>query len=195
MPYAIDQPPENLSLAEMTEVAIANLYDGKRGKGFFIMVEGGKIDWACHANDAMATIGDMLDFDNAIGVALEFYKKHPWETLIIVTGDHETGGMTIGQRSTAYMATTTVARSEKEFEKTSEAGEGRHKATYARRLRPQAARQSLRAIGIWSTCMKDFFGMRLCRAQRAYLKEKLEEAYDKSCAGVNDNCSEKKQLL
>jgi alkaline phosphatase len=47
------------------------------GTGFFIMVEGGKIDWACHANDAMATIGDMLDFDNAVGVPLEFYKKHP----------------------------------------------------------------------------------------------------------------------
>jgi alkaline phosphatase len=68
------------------------------------MVEGGKIDWACHANDAMATIGDMLDFDNAVGVALEFYKKHPHETLIVVTGDHETGGMTIGHATTAYKA-------------------------------------------------------------------------------------------
>ncbi|MDZ7598765.1 MAG: alkaline phosphatase [Desulfobacterales bacterium] len=112
MPYAIDRPAENLSLAEMTEVAIANLYDGRRGRGrgrggnegFFIMVEGGKIDWACHANDAMAAIGDMLDFDNAVGVALEFYKKHPLETLIVVTGDHETGGMTIGHATTAYKA-------------------------------------------------------------------------------------------
>ena len=106
MPYAIDKPAENLSLAEMTEVAIANLYNSKKGKnkGFFIMVEGGKIDWACHANDAVATIGDMIDFDNAIGVALNFLKKHPLETLIVVTGDHETGGMTIGHATTGYIA-------------------------------------------------------------------------------------------
>jgi alkaline phosphatase len=104
MPYEIDRPATNLSLAEMTEVAIANLYGGRRGHGFFIMVEGGKIDWACHANDAMATIGDMLDFDEAIGVALEFYQRHPRETLIVVTGDHETGGMSIGHATTAYTA-------------------------------------------------------------------------------------------
>jgi alkaline phosphatase len=76
-------------------------------EGFFIMVEGGKIDWACHANDAVATIGDMLDFDNAVGVALDFYKKHPHETLIVVTGDHETGGMTIGHATTAIRPITT----------------------------------------------------------------------------------------
>jgi len=117
MPYDIDRPDGNLSLAEMTEIAIANLYEdrhfldkgwGKKkwelDKGFFIMVEGGKIDWACHANDAVATIGDMIDFDNAIGKALEFYKKHPHETLIVVTGDHETGGMTIGHATTGYKA-------------------------------------------------------------------------------------------
>jgi alkaline phosphatase len=90
MPYAIDRPDENLSLAEMTEVGIAVLQaknqakaKGKasgKGDSFFLMVEGGKIDWACHANDAMATIGDMLDFDNAVGVALEFYKKYPNDT-------------------------------------------------------------------------------------------------------------------
>ena len=67
------------------------------------MVEGGKIDWACHANDAMATIGDMLDFDDAVGVALEFLQKHP-RNLVIVTGDHETGGMTVGHATTAYTA-------------------------------------------------------------------------------------------
>jgi len=45
------------------------------------MVEGGKVDWACHANDAMATIGDMLDFDNAVGAAMTFYVTHPEENL------------------------------------------------------------------------------------------------------------------
>lgn len=101
MPYAIDRPDTNLSLAEMTGVAIAVL---EESDGFFLMVEGGKIDWACHANDAMATIGDMIDFDNAVGVALEFYNKYPEDTLIVVTGDHETGGMTIGHATTGYRA-------------------------------------------------------------------------------------------
>ena len=64
--------------------------------GFFIMTEGGAIDWAGHANEAAANIHDILEFDAAIKVALKFYRKHPGETLIIVTGDHETGGMTMG---------------------------------------------------------------------------------------------------
>jgi alkaline phosphatase len=104
MPYAIDRPASNLSLAEMTEVGITTLNKLSDAKGFFLMVEGGKIDWACHANDAMAAIGDMLDFDNAIGAAMSFYVTHPEETLIVVTGDHETGGMSIGHATTGYKA-------------------------------------------------------------------------------------------
>ena len=70
--------------------------------GFFLMIEGGKIDWACHANDAAASIKDTLAFDDSIATAFEFYKQHPDETLIVVTGDHETGGMTIGFAGTKY---------------------------------------------------------------------------------------------
>jgi alkaline phosphatase len=65
-------------------------------------VEGGKIDWACHANDAGAAIRDTLSFDAAVRQALEFAEKHPAETLIVVTGDHETGGMSIGFAGTQY---------------------------------------------------------------------------------------------
>ncbi len=60
------------------------------------MVEGGKIDWACHANDAAAFIQNTIAFDNSIAKAVEFAKKHPEETLIVVTGDHECGGLTLG---------------------------------------------------------------------------------------------------
>ena len=70
--------------------------------GFFMMVEGGKIDWACHANDAAATITDTVAMDEAVGKAVEFYNEHPDETLILVTGDHETGGLTIGFAGTDY---------------------------------------------------------------------------------------------
>lgn len=71
-------------------------------KGFFMMVEGGKIDWACHANDAGSSIGDTLALDEAVKEAVNFYNQHPDETLIIVTGDHETGGLTIGYAGTNY---------------------------------------------------------------------------------------------
>ena len=67
-----------------------------------MMVEGGKIDWACHANDAGSSIGDTLALDEAVKEAVNFYNQHPDETLIIVTGDHETGGLTIGYAGTNY---------------------------------------------------------------------------------------------
>lgn len=60
------------------------------------MVEGGKIDWACHSNDVATVFNEVKDMDNAIKVAYEFYKKHPKETLIVVTADHETGGIVLG---------------------------------------------------------------------------------------------------
>lgn len=65
-------------------------------EGFFIMVEGGRIDWSAHANDAATTVRDIIALDDAVKVALDFMKKHPEETLVVATGDHETGGLTAG---------------------------------------------------------------------------------------------------
>jgi len=84
--------PFTPSLAEMTAKAIAIL--SKNEEGFFLMVEGGQIDWAAHANDALNTLGDTLAFDEAVKAALDFQVEHP-ETLVIVTADHTTGGLTI----------------------------------------------------------------------------------------------------
>ncbi len=99
MPYYIDRGRKDISLAEFTEKGI-ELLDNPNG--FFMMIEGGKIDWACHANDAMAAIGDVLDFDEAVRLAHKFYQQHPRETLIVVTGDHECGGMSLGFAGTQY---------------------------------------------------------------------------------------------
>jgi alkaline phosphatase len=99
MPYEIDRAGDDLSLTDYTAKGI-ELLDNP--KGFFMMVESGKIDWACHANDAAASIGDTIEFDHAIAKAVEFQKKHPKDTLIVVTGDHETGGMSIGFAGTKY---------------------------------------------------------------------------------------------
>ena len=80
------------SLADMTQKAIEIL--SKNPAGFFLMVEGGLIDWACHANDAQTAMDDTLGFDEAISVALDFAESDE-ETLVIVTADHETGGMSV----------------------------------------------------------------------------------------------------
>ncbi len=90
---------KDVSLAEYLAKGIELL---ENPKGFFIMVEGGKIDWACHANDAASAVHDVLALDDAIAGAFSFYRKHPEETLIVVTGDHETGGLTIQFDGTRY---------------------------------------------------------------------------------------------
>ena len=99
LPFSIDMEPGDITLADYTAKAIKML---DNEKGFFLMVEGGKIDWACHGNDAAAAIQEVVAFDKAIENALSFYQKHPDETLIIVTADHETGGLALGNQVTGY---------------------------------------------------------------------------------------------
>lgn len=94
LPYRLDRRPGQLSQADIVRMAIDSL-QRVNPKGFFLMSEGGMIDYACHSNDAAAMIGEMLDFDDAIRVAYDFYLKHPKETLIVVTADHETGGLVL----------------------------------------------------------------------------------------------------
>jgi alkaline phosphatase len=110
MPYALDMTGSDVSLAEFVKKGIEVL---DNEKGFFMMVESGKIDWACHANDAAAEISDLLAFDDSIKVAIDFAKEHPLETLIVVTGDHETGGMTLGYASTGYNTAFEILRNQK----------------------------------------------------------------------------------
>ena len=95
IPYAIDRKKGDLTLQDITRAAIRFLSQ-KGTDGFFLMVEGGKIDWACHSNDAAAAFREVADLDNAVKVAYEFYEQHPDETLIIITADHETGGIFLG---------------------------------------------------------------------------------------------------
>lgn len=92
--YAIDRKEGDLSLKDITKAAISELSKSK--KGFFLMAEGGKIDWSCHDNDAATTFHEVMDMDDAVAEAYAFYKKHPKETLIVVTADHETGGLSLG---------------------------------------------------------------------------------------------------
>lgn len=99
MSYDMDLTSDKWELADYVEKGIEVL---NNDTGFFMMVEGGKIDWACHANDAAASINDTIALDRAVQVAYKFYEQHKADTLILVTGDHETGGLTIGYAGTNY---------------------------------------------------------------------------------------------
>ncbi len=99
MAYELDRTDDMWALADYVEKGIEVL---DNEKGFFMMCEGGKIDWACHANDAASAIHDTQALADAVQVAVDFAAEHPDETLIVVTGDHETGGMTIGFAGTDY---------------------------------------------------------------------------------------------
>lgn len=96
---AIDRRGGEVTLPQFTKAAISKL---EKHDKFFLMAEGGKIDWSCHSNDAAGAVREVIDFSDAIQLALEFYKKHPKQTLIVVTADHETGGFSLGNGATEY---------------------------------------------------------------------------------------------
>jgi alkaline phosphatase len=92
LPYAIERTADDLTLPQITAAAIEFL---DNENGFFVMIEGGKIDWACHSNDGATSIYETIDFADAVQCAVDFYRQHPDETLILVTADHETGGLAL----------------------------------------------------------------------------------------------------
>ncbi len=99
MPFALDADKDDLTLADFVRTGISVL---DNEDGFFMICESGMIDWACHANDAATAISETLVLEDAVSAAVDFAKEHPDETLILVTGDHETGGMSIGYAATGY---------------------------------------------------------------------------------------------
>ncbi len=94
MPRYIKDGRDPMMLAKGTAKALEIITANSEGRGFFMMVEGSLIDGAGHTNDAEMLLGEMLDFDNAVGVAFDYADTHPG-TLVIVVADHETGGLTI----------------------------------------------------------------------------------------------------
>lgn len=99
--FTIDSIPGAMNLPDMTTAAIEHLQKNGRDR-FFMMVEGGNIDWGGHANDGGTVIKEVLNFNQALEVAYNFYLAHPEETLIVVTADHETGGLGLGNNNLGY---------------------------------------------------------------------------------------------
>ena len=100
---APEQKDDHVTFKQLVESAVTFLMKDNK-KGFFLMAEGSEIDHANHSHDAATCIHEVIDFDEGIKVAYEFYKKYPKQTLIVVTADHETGFLTLGPRSPEDLA-------------------------------------------------------------------------------------------
>lgn len=110
--YTVDSIPGALTLPAMTAAGIRQLSRVSPDR-FFMMVEGGNIDHAGHANDGGTIMREVINFDQSLALAWQFYLAHPDETLIVVTADHETGGMSIGTTTTGYSVRPAVAAPQK----------------------------------------------------------------------------------
>ncbi|RUO64042.1 alkaline phosphatase [Pseudidiomarina planktonica] len=93
LPHAIDDQPR---LATMTEHALRLLSEEQHDKPFALMIEGSQIDWCGHSNDIACAVHEVQDFANAVAVVREFQQQHP-NTLLVITADHSTGGLTLGR--------------------------------------------------------------------------------------------------
>ena len=101
--YTIDSIEGAMTLPKYTQACLDHLMRVSPDK-FFMMVEGGNIDHAGHANDGGTIVKEVINFDESLEIAYNFYLNHPDETLIVVTADHETGGLSVGCSFTGYNA-------------------------------------------------------------------------------------------
>ena len=92
----LDRKEGDTALKDFVTTGIDYLYGRYAEEGFFFMIEGGKIDYAGHNDDAASCFQEINDFAAALDVVLAFCDQHPGETLIVVTADHETGGLALG---------------------------------------------------------------------------------------------------
>jgi len=97
LPYAIDHNPLPNRLTAMTKTALP-LLKQHNDNGFVVMIEGSQIDWCSHGNDIACTMGEMADFEHTLEAVIEFAKQDG-ETLVVLTADHGTGGLTLGANS------------------------------------------------------------------------------------------------
>lgn len=167
IPYAIDRKKGDMTLQDITRSAI-NFLSKDAPNGFFLMVEGGRIDWACHSNDAATTFHEIIDFDNAIKIAYEFYSQHPDETLIVVTADHETGGFVLGTGT--YDLNLQVLKNQKVSENGFTRIVNQMRAKTHNRVRWEAIQQALKEnFGFWDKV-----------ALTAQQEARLKAVYEKS---------------
>ncbi len=169
IPYAIDRKPGDMSLQQIVKAGI-DFFSKDLSKGFFFMVEGGEIDWACHSNDAATVFHEIIDMDEAIKEAYEFYLKHPDETLIVVTADHETGGITLGIKGKSRLNLKALASQKMSEKAFTELVNNMRKET-GNKVSWEMIQQALKEnFGFWDT-------LELSEAQEARLKNIYNESF------------------
>ena len=175
--FAMDRRGGETELSDFVRAGIDYLYGNYGKKGFFFMVEGGEIDGAGHNNDAICNIKETNDFANAIDVVLAFYEKHPDETLILVTADHETGGLQLGDNYIMHPELLTFRKwSEGEINRQFRelAGVGPDRKPLPNRVIPtwgQVQEFLSQTIGLWSA-------IEVSESQEAHFKELYHRAFE-----------------
>lgn len=161
---AVDATDASLRLADMVRLAISHL-SRVSPEGFFLMAEDGNIDHSAHGNDGGTIIKEVVDFQNAIRLAYDFYLAHPDETLIVVTADHDTGGFALCHR--VNLAMTDSQRVSKD----AMADHFRHLLKSGQAVTWDDMQQYLRRnLGFWES-------VKLTDAQTATLREKFEKTF------------------
>lgn len=108
MPYDLDRDPAMMpSLEEMTKSAL-RILDTNNDKGFVLMIEGSKVDWAAHANDPVGMATEFLGFDRAVKAAIDFAKKDG-NTVVLMTADHGNSGISLGTDNLGHSYAATPA--------------------------------------------------------------------------------------
>lgn len=190
VPYTIDRTADDITLAQITAAGIDFLKD-KSDKGFFMMVEGGKIDYASHADDVATVFHEVMDFNNAIEEALRFYNEHPDETLIVVTADHETGGLVLGMKSNYTLNLKALKAQKKSYQQLS--GE-LAEVSKDKNLTWATAQQMIKdALGLWGEIEVSSSRTAKFKAlfEKAMSSEKNREAYiDQLCAEARSYLAE-----
>ncbi len=178
IPPAIDRQKDDLTLADITRAGI-NFLMKEPDKGFFYMVEGGQIDWACHNNDPGYWVNEVIDFDEAIKVAYEFYQQHPDETLIVISADHETGGLVL--TTGGYMLNV----GDLKYQKTSEAGFEKILGELRKKFNDNVPWGNVQKV--ISQCWGFYDGLKLNEKQ----DKRIKDIYEKTLTGQSRDANRK----
>lgn len=147
LPRRFEREENSLTLAQLVEAGIMSL---SRNDNFFFMIEAGAIDWAGHLNDGAAAIDDVIEMDKAVQVAYDFYVNHPDETLIVITADHETGGMALGNSN--YTLNLQILQNQKVYSSTLSEHIKNLRDRYGKKLKWEQVRQVLTEdLGFYAT--------------------------------------------
>jgi alkaline phosphatase len=186
LPYTIDFQRGDMTLEEQTKAGLDFLMRNNKN-GFFFMVEGGKIDHACHGNDGATMFQEIMAFDNAIRIAYDFYKKHPKETLIVVSADHETGGIVLGNGR--YSLNLKVLASQKvSQEKFTEIIANMRKESNNQVTWTMVQQALKKYFGFWDT-------IKLSAEQEDVLKKTYDESFSTANSKMDENLYAKNELI